>query len=593
MEPEIRSPYLHGKACPHCGRIGNHEGECAANTQVFEWRGGGSEVHLLGDFNQWTRSGESKMLPNRIASNVFVKRVSLAPRRYLYKFLVDGHWRHDPDRPTVADGFGAFNNVINVLPLRAALPSRSSESELEEVVRGTGNDARRVVRLRWPYSGQDVQAKGSWDSWKQAIKLEPHMNPLNQQLEFTAKLELRPGMYTYKFIVDGEWRIDPWEESEGSGALENNILRVRGFMPKPRANPDFSAVLRWKRKPIVLDEALWHLALEGHSLDIVGDAAYLFGGRSKKGFSGDIFRINLLSYAFDAPETQGESPERRAFHLTYVFGTKVIVVGGFNDRTLLDDYFVFSTATHVWRKGSLSGKVRPRPREWASFSVGAVDRGDILVVFGGYFYTHDLEFEENLNDLWSLDLTNNTWHKIEARGEPPQPRCGHTAVTIGSKMFVFGGAQLDRGTACKYFNDLYVLRSDADESPEWEKLSPLGEQPTPRAWHTMKVYGEYLVLFGGKSATGLLDDLWLLEVRTITWRRLETVGGRPRGRYRHATAIYGDYLILIGGATQRQLGYQRFLHRINLRGAAADDADKDIEDTEVNPAAGLGGFTYY
>ena len=31
---------------------------------------------------------------------------------YLYKYVVDGTWTYDPTQPSVGDGYGDYNNVI-------------------------------------------------------------------------------------------------------------------------------------------------------------------------------------------------------------------------------------------------------------------------------------------------------------------------------------------------------------------------------------------------------------------------------------------------------------------------------------------------
>merc|ERR1711974_513376 len=51
---------------------------------------------------------------------VWSRKVTLPPTarhgQLSYKFVVDGQWRHDPDRPTVLNPFGTFNNTIEAVP---------------------------------------------------------------------------------------------------------------------------------------------------------------------------------------------------------------------------------------------------------------------------------------------------------------------------------------------------------------------------------------------------------------------------------------------------------------------------------------------
>ena len=64
---------------------------------------------------------------------------------------------------------------------------------------------------------------------------------------------------------------------------------------------------------------------------------------------------------------------------------------------------------------------------------------DLLILFGGYYCTEDFQFEDHFNDLHSLDLSSMIWKKLNASGDIPSPRFGHTATKVGSAIYVFGG----------------------------------------------------------------------------------------------------------------------------------------------------------
>eukprot|EP01017_Pseudomicrothorax_dubius_P032159 TRINITY_DN4179_c0_g1_i3.p1 TRINITY_DN4179_c0_g1~~TRINITY_DN4179_c0_g1_i3.p1 ORF type:complete len:216 (-),score=39.43 TRINITY_DN4179_c0_g1_i3:172-819(-) len=209
------------------------------------------------------------------------------------------------------------------------------------------------------------------------------------------------------------------------------------------------------------------------------------------------------------------------------------------------------------------------------------------------FYTQDLEYEENLNDLWSLDLTKASWCRVKYEGTPPLPRSGHTAVTIGHKMYVFGGVELQGGSPRTYFNDIHYLKSKPEEPPFWTEIKPLGECPPGRTGHSCNVYGEDLIIFGGKSNKRLLNDIWVFDTRKSIWTRLQTVDGEPSSRYRHKAIVHEDSLILFGGITGGRLGHLRFLHKLNLKGYDGEDEEDEIQDDEMNPARNVARFCYY
>jgi 1,4-alpha-glucan branching enzyme len=70
------------------------------------------EVILMGDFNRWN----PKVHPMKKNKNgVWEKMTFLFPGTYEYRFMVDGHWKNDPNNTqTRTNRFGTINNVIVV-----------------------------------------------------------------------------------------------------------------------------------------------------------------------------------------------------------------------------------------------------------------------------------------------------------------------------------------------------------------------------------------------------------------------------------------------------------------------------------------------
>jgi 1,4-alpha-glucan branching enzyme len=81
---------------------------------ALEW-GAAREVFLCGDFNQWS-PGALRMI-RREGDGLWEKRLTLAPGRYEYKFIVDGAWIPDPNgHESAANVFGSTNSVLVVRP---------------------------------------------------------------------------------------------------------------------------------------------------------------------------------------------------------------------------------------------------------------------------------------------------------------------------------------------------------------------------------------------------------------------------------------------------------------------------------------------
>lgn len=151
-------------------------------------------VILAGSFNNWNtqelhmkRKGDSWVLPYVLGAG-----------NHEYKFIVDGQWITDPKNALTKTSSGITNSLLILHPNHTFVLNGNSNAK-KVIVTGTFND---------------------WD--KEGFL----MKKVNNQWVF--QLHLPQGKTLYKFIVDGNWIIDPengdWEENaEGTG---NSILWV-------------------------------------------------------------------------------------------------------------------------------------------------------------------------------------------------------------------------------------------------------------------------------------------------------------------------------------------------------------------------------
>ncbi|KAG4215999.1 hypothetical protein ERO13_A01G213200v2 [Gossypium hirsutum] len=89
------------------------------------------------------------------------------------------------------------------------------------------------VQLEYTGDGEIVEVSGSFNGWHHRIKLDPKPSstiktPLESSKSkiWSTVLWLYPGVYEIKFVVDGQWTLDPQRESTTSSRICNNILRV-------------------------------------------------------------------------------------------------------------------------------------------------------------------------------------------------------------------------------------------------------------------------------------------------------------------------------------------------------------------------------
>lgn len=152
------------------------------------------KVVLTGSFNNWSRN---ELLMNKTSTGWELPYV-VAPGNYEYKFIVDGKWMPDPENPFTI-GKGEYTNSLIALKANYIFELNGFENAKSVLVTGNFNG--------WNRDGYKMSREnGKW------------ILPLN----------LRPGKYIYKFIVDGKWILDPannlYEENEYD--TDNSVLWI-------------------------------------------------------------------------------------------------------------------------------------------------------------------------------------------------------------------------------------------------------------------------------------------------------------------------------------------------------------------------------
>ncbi len=152
------------------------------------------KVYVAGGFNNW----DPDMLPMAKTATGWVLPYTIAAGNYLYKFVVDGNWIIDPLNAHQITTDGKTNSFIAVRPNHTF------------TLKGYGG--AHTVRLigdfiNWNEQGYTMEHKG--DEW-------------------TINMRLKPGKYLYKYLIDGNWILDPgnkqWEQNQyGTG---NSVLWI-------------------------------------------------------------------------------------------------------------------------------------------------------------------------------------------------------------------------------------------------------------------------------------------------------------------------------------------------------------------------------
>ena len=161
----------------------------------------------------------------------------------------------------------------------------------------------------------------------------------------------------------------------------------------------------------------------------------------------------------------GQAPSGRRGHSCVNIDGALLFFGGQDGNNFYNDAYLFQIDGWAWASLTCSG-VAPLPRSYHTAAVFANE----MYVFGGTGSNWCF-----FNDLHLLHLHSKTWSSPDFTGAVPSPRCFHTAVVVGSRLVVFGGARLTRDS-WEYFNHLYHFRLEApapSDGPDSEAATTL------------------------------------------------------------------------------------------------------------------------
>jgi hypothetical protein len=286
------------------------------------------------------------------------------------------------------------------------------------------------------------------------------------------------------------------------------------------------------------------------TVDDAGTTAYLFGGRTADGPSNELWAFDLVTDTWTALQPGGDAPARRFGHTgTWVPDTGLVVWSGQGQGAdFFDDIWAYDPAVNAWRQLPSLGAV-PAARYGSCASIGPD---------GELWISHGFTFEGRFSDTRSYNFEDGTWTDRTPLGEVPVERCLHdcywssngklvlyggqtngvaalgdvwsydyefgdwtrgpesdaparqlyslAVVPIGA--VVFGGGALDGG----YLADTWSIGSLTPGDLAMTQFQVPGLAPPARSGATLIDAGRRALLFGGRNADGVLDDLWELSV---------------------------------------------------------------------------------
>lgn len=250
----------------------------------------------------------------------------------------------------------------------------------------------------------------------------------------------------------------------------------------------------------------------------------------------DMERWMVLSVA-------GDKPMPRFNHAATVIGNKMVVVGGECGNLTLDDVQVLNFDKFSWTTASSKIYFSPTGLPLkipSSKGHSLVSWGKKALLVGG-----KTDPSSEKLSVWAFDTETESWSLMEAKGNVPVTRSGHTVVRVGSHLILFGGEDSKR----RKLNDLHMFEL---KSMTWLPLHCTGTSPSPRSNHVAAIYDDKtLFIFGGCSKSKTLNDLYSLDFEKMIWSRIKAQGSIPSPRSGSCSVLCGSKWYITGGESRK------------------------------------------
>ena len=330
---------------------------------------------------------------------------------------------------------------------------------------------------------------------------------------------------------------------------------------------------------------------------VVGSGVYLFGGLG----SGPDGRYNLLC-RFDLgtldwkveQSKDGLPPEPRCKHSVSSYAECVYVYGGEGafdgefcsgdkrcTREMFNKVFEYNTEKRRWRPLPTVGEPPERRIPFARRSHSAeivsnfLSKGPALLIFGGAGLEPIRLRDRHFNDMWAFSIERCAWSYVYQTGEIPSPRSGHSWTRFGDKIFLYGGLTA-KGTS----DELFVFDT---KTLRWDPLMYSGHGPSARYNHSAVVHpwspnGGKILVLGGRTGGGSSppsSTVHCFDVASGHWSEVHTSGRSPEGRFGMVAWTYCKNLVLYGGCNTR--GYcNSDIYRLELAEPPLKPDDLDL-----------------
>jgi hypothetical protein len=270
----------------------------------------------------------------------------------------------------------------------------------------------------------------------------------------------------------------------------------------------------------------------------------------------EIHILNTATLKFSKVTVRGpEQPPKFARMSSVGIGNKIYSFGGYDGISQLFDLAVFDADELTWSSVEVYGN-SPNPR--TNHACAALDgkiyiHGGNVTINGVYTVLADFHSFDTRTGIWT-DLTPKNPQNY-AHSQYPNLRSSHRMVTVGNKIYMFGGGVWKPDPNSSWlnkYNDIYCYDPVTNI---WTKLSKEKSKVQPNVCTFSMVFSiaQFVFVFGGQSMDSLMcsDDLFCFDTVTQEWSQIDykCTGDRPRRRDVGTVSVVGNRIILFAGSS--------------------------------------------
>ncbi|KAI6806597.1 galactose oxidase [Hortaea werneckii] len=310
------------------------------------------------------------------------------------------------------------------------------------------------------------------------------------------------------------------------------------------------------------------LKRSSHSISVIGESAYVFGGELKPRQPRDnvMHQVKLAGQghtegiesadAVQQLQCSGDLPSPRVGSASCTLHGKIYFFSGRGGEAMAPveeagSLWEFEPGTNTWTSVKHSAGPQPPAR---SYHTMTSDGGDTIYLHAG------CPEKGRLSDLWSFNLSTREWRELAQAPDPP--RGGPSIAFANGKLYRMNGfdGQTEQGGAIDVYDpaqnswDTIAFQPDGKQGPGARSVAAL--LPVSMAGGDISLvtlFGESdPSSLGHQGAGKMLSDVWVYSLGDGKWSQVAVQGTElPAGRgWFDADVVQAngrDKIVVVGG----------------------------------------------